>query len=352
MRKPFLDQMRYSIVLLVIVYHICYLFNSAGVITNVVIPGIPAMDAILYLCYPWFMVALFLISGVCARYALQKQTHRQFLKTKARRQLLPALAGPFVIGWINGWITNQYVDLFGGAGPMIPGVIKYLIWCANGIGALWFLHELFLADCVLVLLRKLDRKDRLWQLGSKAGLPVVCLLGIALWGSAQILNTPVIEIYRNGIYLFAFLAGYCVFSHEHIQELLSKRAPVLIAVAAALGVSYTWVYWGKNYASMENLKSVLTNAYAWFGTLAVFGAFKRWLDRETAFTRYMAPRSFGFYVLHYPLLALGAYAMDRLLHLPVWSLYALLLLGSVLLLPPLVALVKRIPVVRALLLGE
>ena len=48
MRKPFLDNLRYSIVLLVILYHVFYLFNSVGVITNVAIPGIPELDAVLY----------------------------------------------------------------------------------------------------------------------------------------------------------------------------------------------------------------------------------------------------------------------------------------------------------------
>ena len=82
MRKPFLDNLRYSIVLLVIFYHVFYLFNSVGVITNVDIPGIPALDAVLYVLYPWFMVTLFVISGICARYSLQKQTSKAFLKSK------------------------------------------------------------------------------------------------------------------------------------------------------------------------------------------------------------------------------------------------------------------------------
>lgn len=96
MRKPFLDNLRYSIVLLVIIFHIFYLFNSVGVITSVSISGIPAADVVEYLLYPWFMVAMFVISGICALYSLdagyaanegytQKQTHRQFLKSKARQ---------------------------------------------------------------------------------------------------------------------------------------------------------------------------------------------------------------------------------------------------------------------------
>ena len=92
MRKPFLDNLRHSIVLLVILYHVFYLFNSVGVITNVDIPGIPELDAVLYVLYPWFMVTLFAISGICARYSLEKQTDREFLRSKVCRQFVPSIA--------------------------------------------------------------------------------------------------------------------------------------------------------------------------------------------------------------------------------------------------------------------
>lgn len=352
MRKPFLDNLRYSIVLLVIVYHICYLFNSVGVITNVIIPGIPAMDVVEYILYPWFMVTLFVISGICARYSLQKQTNKEFLRSKIRRQLVPSFGVIFIIGWTSGWVTGQYADMFGTNSGTIHGIFKYLIWCMSGTGVVWFLHELLLAQLVLVLLRKIDKKDHLWQLGGKVTLPILCLMVFAFWGSAQILNTPVVEIYRNGIYLFSFLLGYFVFSHDHIQQLLAKHTPSLLAIGSILAVGYTIWAWGKNYSELTHLKAFLTNVYAWFATLAVLGAGKRWLDRETRFTRYMSSRSFGFYVLHYPLLALGAWYMDQILHLPVWSMYILLPAMLALILSPLIAPIKRLPILRTLMLGE
>jgi len=350
MRKPFLDNLRYGIVLSVAVYHVFYQFNSVGIITNVLIPGIPALDAPLYVLYPWFMAALFMISGICARYSLEKQTGKQYLKGKVRRQLIPSIAIIFLIGWSTGWVTDQYANIFGGG--QVPGFAKYLVWCMSGIGVLWFLHELLLCEVVLVLIRKLDKKDRLWQLGGKANFPVICLLVLGMWGSAYILNTPVIEVYRNGFYLFCFLVGYILFSHEQIQSLLAKWAPCMLAVSGVLAVVYTVHFWGQNYAALNNLKSPLTNLYAWFACLGALGAGKRWLDKETAFTRCMASRSFGIYVLHNPLLVLLAWGMDKLLHFPVWSMYLLLPVLLALLLPPLIALIKRIPVLRTLVLGE
>lgn len=352
MRKHFLDNLRYSLVLLVVVYHVFYLFNSVGVITNVAIPGIPALDIVEYVTYPWMMAAMFMISGICARYSLERKSGKQFLKGKVRRYLLPSIAVIFLLGWTSGWVTNQYTDMFAGNGDQIPGIVKYLVWCLSGIGVTWYLREMLLLDVILVFIRKLDKQDRLHTLGGNASLPIICLLVFGLWGSAQVLNTPLIEVYRNGFYLFVFLSGYAIFSHDRIQALLARYAKQLLGITAVLAALYTLKAWGKNYTQMAHLKEFLTNAYAWFGCLAILGCGKRWLDKETSFTRYMAGRSFGFYILHYPPLALGAFIMDRHLHMPVWCMYLLLPALLAVTLPPLVAVIKRIPVLRTLILGE
>lgn len=352
MRRHFLDNTRYGIVLLVVLYHIVYIFNSVGVITNVDIPGIPALDAVMYILYPWFMVCLFVISGASARYALEKQSEKAFWKNKLKRILLPSIAGIFLLGWTNGWVTSQYTDMFGGYGDQIPGILKFLIWCISGVGPLWYLHELMLCYALLLPVRKLDKQDTLWKLGRRADLTVLILMALGLWGSAQILNTPLIEIYRNGIYLFAFFTGYFLFSHDHVQQILKKWALPLTGIAAVLGVVYTTACWGQNFTTMENLKSLLTNLYGWFGTLAVLGCGKRYFDRETGFTRFMARYSFGYYVFHYSPLIMAAWALDKLLGLPAAAMYPILLVWMAVAPPLLTWVIRRIPVVRTLLLGE
>lgn len=351
MRKYYIDNLRCGIVLVVILYHIVYLFNSVGVISNVAIRGVPQMDVFLYLCYPWFMVCLFVLAGMSARYALEVRSDRQFLKERVHKILLPSIAGIFILGWVSGFITNQYADMFGGNGALIPGIFKYLIYCLAGIGPLWFCHELFLASLVLLVIRKIDKRDVLGKLCKKANLPVLFALVILVWGSSQILNTPVIEVYRNGIYIFMFLLGYELFAQEEVQELLKKYAVMFLAIAVIFGVVYTVYYWGENYSAMENLKSILTNLYAWFMTVALIGCGKRWWDKEAAFTRYFRPRNFGFYVLHYPLLVALAYMADRLFHLPAWALYPVLLVLEAVLLPLCYEFICRVPVLKTLLLG-
>lgn len=336
--------------LLVVVYHIVYIFNSVGVISNINVKGVPALDVIMYLVYPWFMCCLFMIGGMSAKYALDKLSGKQFLKKRVKRLLIPSICGIFIYGWFGGYVTNVYNDIFAGNGEQIPGFINYIIYCLIGIGPLWFAHELFLASLVLLIIRKIDKKGRLLKLGARANIFVIFALVLAVWVSSWILNTPLIEVYRNGIYILFFLLGYYVFSHDNIQELLAKYSILLIVIAVISEAAFTIIYFGENYSAMEVLKAPLTNICAWFGTLAVVGGFKRWGDRETGLTRYLNKRNFGIYALHYHLLLAG-FMLIRNVGLPVWSCYIILLVWEIIIVPLAYEVVSRIPVLRFLVLG-
>jgi len=352
MRKHFIDNLRYGVVISVILYHIFYEFNSVGVIRNVDIQGIPAFDVVEYILYPWFMVFLFLIAGISARYALQRRSHREFLGDRVRRLLIPSVAVMFLLGWTMGLINNYYYDMFPGSGGRIPGAVKYLIYCLCGTGALWFCRELFLGSLLLVLVRKLDQKDRLWQWGGKVNFPAALLLFFLVWGSSHILNTPLVEVYRNGIYLCVFFLGYAVFSHETVQEMLEKYKNLLLAAAIVLGTVYVIRFRGINYAATANLKGPLVNAYAWIACLALLGCGKAWWDRETAFTRYMRGHGFGFFVLHIYLIVAFAWGIDRLLHPAAIWYYVLEIVLVAVCLPVLYEALSRIPVVKRLFFGK
>ena len=61
-RLDYLDNIRWITVVLVIIYHIIYLFNNSGVISNIGVKGIQIMDTFLIFVYPWFMCLLFIVS--------------------------------------------------------------------------------------------------------------------------------------------------------------------------------------------------------------------------------------------------------------------------------------------------
>ena len=350
MRKRFLDNLRWGTVLLVLIYHVFYIYNAEGV------PGgigpfaeVQVQDAYLYFVYPWFMVLLFLIAGISARYALRKQTARAFIRSRTRRLLVPSTLGLFVYHWLGGWL---YITRIGGdTSGDIPAALRYPIAAVSGTGPLWFIQLLWLFSLLLLLVRKLDRDGRFYKLCGRATLPVLLALFIPVWGAAQILNAPIITTYRFGIYFAAFLLGYFVFAHDAVQERLAKRWLPLLLTALAAGVAYTIYFFGQNYTDDACLKHVFTNTYLWLMALALLGTGRARWDMTSPFADYMTRSEFGIYVVHYVIALYACWALKTCTALPQVCDYLLsiaaVLLGS----PAAYELLRRVPVLRWLLFG-
>ncbi|WP_298035378.1 acyltransferase [uncultured Dysosmobacter sp.] len=348
MRKHYLDNIRWATVLLVLAYHVCYLFNGVGVFGAV--PGaknIPLFDYFACAVYPWFMVLLFVIAGISARYALRGQTGKTFLKKRAVKLLVPSTLGPFVFHWVTGYLNIK----MGGGLDAIPAALLYPISVVSGFGPLWFIQMLFLFSCLLVLLRKIDKADRIWTLCGKVNLPVILLLFVPIFAGAQVLNMPVLTTYRFGIYFVSFLIGYYIFSHDEAQEITGRIHLPMLFLAALGAVVYMAIYGGTDFTSPVCLQSLMTNLYLWIVVLAILGCGKRYFDWETAFTRYMTKSSFGIYILHYPILTVVCYSLSAFFDLPaIWNYVTALVLVLVLTFTAF-EILKRIPVVRFLVLG-
>lgn len=301
--------------------------------------------------YPWFMCLLFVIAGMSSRFSLKRRTSLQFLRERAIHILLPSVAGVFLIGWIGGLITSYYMDMFGEYAALIPLPVKWLIYCFAGIGPLWFAQVLFVACLVLVLVRKLDPNDQLSEWCGRLPTWSVVPLFFVVWGSAQVLNTPVITVYRFGIYLFMFFLGHYFFSQERIQSALEKGSVWTGISTLVIGIVYTHRYYGAYYAGNDILQGFFTNFYLWVAILALLGLGKRFLGFHNAATEYMTRNNFSFYVLHNPVIVVTGHCAVSMLKLPVEWCYPVILLGMVVLLPLLTALIRRIPVLNTLLLG-
>lgn len=109
-RRLYLDNIRWITVLIVVVYHVIYMFNGVqpfGVIGP--FHDCQYQDAFQYMVYPWFMFD--------------------------RMQAVPAL-------------------------------VLYLIMAVSGTGVLWYIQVLWILSMLFFLVRKIE-KDVLWKLGAK-----------------------------------------------------------------------------------------------------------------------------------------------------------------------------------------
>lgn len=350
MRRNYLDNLRWATVLLVLVYHVCYLFNGVGILGNIPgAPNLPAGDWFAAAVYPWFMALLFLAAGMSSRFALENRTAKEFLRERATKLLVPSTLGLFALHWVTGYLNIK----MGGGLEYIPGFLVYPISAVSGTGPLWFAQMLFVFSCVLVLLKKADRGDRLWEWGGR--LPVwagaVAALFV-LWGGAQVGNLPVLTMYRFGIYLGAFLLGHYVFSHDGVIDALAKGWLWLTALAVLAGGAYLYRYGGGDYTDPACLRSFLTNCYAWLAVLALLGLFRRWFDRTNAFCGYLVRASFGLYVLHYPVFLWTGYLLTAYCALPAAANYLILLVCGTALTFAVYEGLRRVPGLRFLVLGQ
>lgn len=347
-RKHYLDNIRWATVILVLIYHVFYLYNTVGVPFPVAQDaGIRAFDTFSYIVYPWFMVILFLIAGISARYALQKRTDRQFLKDKVTKLLVPSTLGLFVYHWISGYLNVK----LGGGLDSIPGFIRYPVFVMSGTGPLWFIQMLFLFSVLLVLIRKIDKKDRIWTFCGKINIVTILLLVFLIWGASQILNMPVLTTYRFGIYGTAYLMGYFIFSHEEVQIAVEKIHIYTLIIAIVLGIAFSLSYFGESYSSQECLTSFLANCYLWAAVLAILGCARKWWNNTSTFATYMTKNSFGFYIMHYLVVQIACYSLYHYTSFPkaLNYLFALVIefAGTILL----YELFRRVPVIRYLVLG-
>ena len=311
MRKYYLDNIRWMTIVLVVFYHVLYMFNS--ILTDGVIGPVTEVhwqDTIQYLLYPWFMVILFLISGMCAKYYLDRHSTREFILARTRKLLVPSTIGLFAFGWIQGYFNMAISGAFDNLSDELPAFVRYLIMVLSGTGVLWTIQVMWILSLFLVLIRKIE-KGWLLKLCQKANLAVLLLLVVPVWGAAQILNTPVICVYRFGIYGFCFLLGYYVLSHEEVTDQLKKYAVPLLAAAAVLAIAYTKTHFGQDYAQAPAVNDPLAVAYAWIASLALIGCGKRWTNRTGTLWSFMTKRSFGLYVFHYLTLSAAAYGLTR-----------------------------------------
>lgn len=351
MRKHYIDNIRWMTVVLVVIYHVIYMYNgvaTAGVIGPFY--DVQYQDTVQYILYPWFMVILFIVSGMSSRYYLEKHSIKEFLTNRTRKLLVPSTIGLFVFQWVLGYFSMSISYAFETMPSTMPKVILYFIMAMSGTGVLWYIQLLWIFCLVLALIRKLE-KGKLFIKCERTTPIILVMLGILVWGSAQILNTPIIVVYRFGIYGCCFLLGYFIFAHDAVIERLSKYWHILTIIAIALGCGYVYCYFGENYAVEPVVNSPFSIAYGWLAVLAIFAVIKKWGNFANSFTKWMAKKSFGLYIFHYLPLSVVAYFLNRYTNVSALPSYLLAGVASFAGGYLLYEIISRVPLLRWCVLG-
>lgn len=359
MRKHWIDNLRWVTVLLVLLYHVIYFYNNKGVFGGVggFDDGPQYQDVLMYILYPWFMPLLFLLAGIGSRYALERQSAKEWFKSRTLKLLVPSTIGLLVFHWMTGYF-NTHV---GGTDVMaaVPQPFKYFIWAVSGIGPLWFIQDLWLFSLILLLIRKMDAKDKLYTwCGKLKGIWLLPLVVLFWLGEQTLIFNPrpesldgLYNLYKPVFYLVPFLLGYYVFSHDNIHYFLGAKWPLLMAGAVVSGGVLVVTTFGQNNTTPQYLASPLNCLYGGLMCLAVMGWFKARFDKTNSFAGYMTRSSFGIYIMHYLVVASLGYMMKFYTQLPPVIIYLILTVAVFTLSPLLNELIRRIPFLRWCVLG-
>lgn len=350
-RKVYLDNIRSITVILVVIYHVLMMYSGITLMDTVVESGtIHIYDSYQYFVYPWFMMILFMISGISAKLSLDRNPeHKAFLKKRTVRYLVPSTIGLLVFQWIQGYISMSLSNAFETIPETVPKPVLYLIMALSGTGVLWYMQMLWVFSVLLIIIRKITKN----AYPEAKNFPVwgLILLSIAAAGFGLILNTPMIVSYRFGIYGFAFFTGYYLLAHEEVIDRLAKSSIPLMIVSILMGIGSTVYFWGENFADNPVLYHPFNSVYGWLMCLSILGISKRYLNTQNTVMQWLSKKSFGLYVFHYMGMSGCAYLLDRYTTLPLAVCLLLTLLCSFGAGYGLYEIISRIPVLRWCVLG-
>lgn len=328
MRKYYIDNLRWLILLVLIPYHIAQAWNTWNEPNYIFFEGNRLISSIIVFFSPYFMPLLFLLAGISTRYALKKRTGREYLAERVKRLVIPLLFGTIVLMPIMTYVADVYHNSYNG------GFIRHyavfftkftdLIGADGGFsfGQFWFILYLFIISVVSLGIITLFKK-----LPLKIEKPVPFLLVILLGLPLPLLNS-LLSIGGKSLaeFTYFFLLGYYIFSDNGIIEKTEKSRWILLAIgltATILNV-YLFIWSDKDYNVLNTIASFVSK---WFMVLALIGLAKRYLNFSGKVSGHMSRLSFPFYIWHF----IWVVVFQYLLYVLVGNNTLILFIGTLLL---------------------
>lgn len=302
MRKHYIDNLRWIIILLLIPYHAAMAWNVWGEPNYIYYGRDNVISSIVVFLSPYLMPLLFLIAGMCARFSLQKRTVKQYVLERFIKLLIPFVSGILLIMPLMTYIADKFNC--GYEGDLFQ---HYLIFFtkftdltgADGgfsVGQFWFVLYLFVISMISVIIIALQKRV-IHIHGCKKDVPLwlVCFLGLPLLFLSELLSIGGKSLAE---YTYLFLAGYYVLSIDNVIDKIERYRGFFLCVGVSATVFNVYIFiWADTQYPLLN--TIIKVASEWFMIIALIGIGKRYLDFSGKVSRYMSQRSFTFYVLHF-----------------------------------------------------
>lgn len=369
-RLIYVDWLRVLAVVGVFVIHLCSPFDpwDEWHITNA--QRIRLAGEVIVLMAPWIMPLFMLLAGVSAWYSLARRENTTYLRERVIRLLVPLVVGTLLLVPPQVYLERRFRGQFGGSfWAFYPHFFDGIYPRGNlSWHHLWFLAHLFgYSLLTLPLFRYWQREGGRAQLrriarvcAGRAGLiwlalPLVLERHVLWWVFPE--RHMLTSDWSNHALLFvAYIYGFVLAGEPSVGSAIDRQWRGALGVAfvtTTLLVVGTWV--GVLPAGLPEPYALGYLAFwtlyalgAWASMVAVLGAARCWLNRETRELAYGRSLGYGWYLVHQPVIVAVAYVVVR------WQLSVPLKLAVLTILSlagTLIAteLLRRVPVTQRLL---
>lgn len=324
MRKYYIDNMRWIIILLLIPYHAAMAWNIWGEPTYIFFESNKTISSIVVFFSPYLMPLMFLIAGISTRLALQKRTIGQYVLERAKKLLIPFVFGTILIMPFMTYIADKFNcgyqgDLFQHYAIFFTKFTD-LIGADGGfsVGQFWFILYLFLISLIAIGIISLQRKI-MRQKDADIPLILICLWGLPLPFLSELLSTGGKSLAE---YTYIFLVGYYIFSNDDVISKVEKYKWIFLCIGLSATVCNVYMFiWSDTQRTLLNMTAKYISE--WFMINAMLGVGKKYLNFGGKVSKYLSKRSYTFYIFHFIWLVLFQYLLFNICSSNIILLYVL-----------------------------
>ena len=321
-RRYDLDWIRVTVVMTIILYHVCDMFILNR---NIIIfaRANTELDFCLYIqmfLARWHMVILFLISGMAVFYSLKNKSVANFIKTRFTKILIPMLLGCIFLNPITSYLhglsigrTQSFVEqiqLF------FTSSSENMEAMTTGFGPmhLWFLLYLFVFTIACMPFFLMWNKN----IGNKSYNKIITFITKPMM--LFVLCVPYPFLYwmfpmlgeRNPIgYLYVFIMGYLFATDSRIQEALDRDKMIYTILSIALLMLF--YYWELNchldtINAVYDLRGYAVKMVKLLICFSILGICHCYISQKRSkVLTTLNSISFELYIVHMPIMILIAY---------------------------------------------
>jgi glucan biosynthesis protein C len=336
-RLFFIDHLRAALVILVVLHHVALVYGAGAPFYYVEPPFNDPLAFIVLLVFilfnqAWFMGALFLLAGYFTPGSFDRKGSGAFLEGRLLRLGIPFLFFFFVLNPISSiGFWQMPASLTGITDPLSWQAYPFLL----GMGPMWFVALLLIFDFGYAAWRRLTRNRTSSSMGDSSPpgylLAGVFILALALVSylvrivvpmGKDVLGFPTLAYLPQ--YLSFFVVGIVAFRHNWFRTtpgsmgvagfVAALVATVLLFPLALSGrvfsleVAEPAAFVG-NGTWQSAVYTLWDSIFAVGMVLAAITFFRRFVDVESKFGRFLSQQSYAVYIIHVPIVVFIAIAL-------------------------------------------